>query len=213
MAIKAIISTIAAKHSLDPVLAQAFLNVESNGAGFFTDWDGKRRIKIQFEPHIFRRELPASILKAITAEWDILEKQGRQALTAAQVTRLNNWKKAILNKVELQREEWAAFNAAYAIHPGAAMKSCSWGASQIMGFNHGLIGYTTVGAMVDAFKESEDRQIEGFFAFCASVPGMLGCFRRKDFAGMALRYNGKGYKKFSYDTRIRDEYVRLGGKI
>lgn len=99
------------------------------------------------------------------------------------------------------------FNEAFALSPIAAMKACSWGKFQIMGFNHAVCGYEDVGSFVDAMKESEGKQLDAFIEFV--IGNGLGIYlRTKNWAAFAKGYNGAGYKKNAYDTKIASAYRR-----
>lgn len=100
------------------------------------------------------------------------------------------------------------FNLAFKLDPEAAMKSCSWGKFQIMGFNHELCGFPTVGEFVDAMKESEGRQLDAFVSFVIKT-GLADELRRHDWAGFAEGYNGAGYKANKYDTKMAAAYKRF----
>lgn len=93
------------------------------------------------------------------------------------------------------------FNEAFALSPTAAMKSCSWGRFQIMGFNYGMCGFESVGAFVDAMKESEGKQLDAFVGFVITA-GLADELREHDWAGFARGYNGASYKKNQYDTKL-----------
>ena len=93
------------------------------------------------------------------------------------------------------------FSLAFGLDPIAAMKSCSWGKFQIMGFNYDKCGFPSVGKFVDAMKESEGRQLDAFVQFLIHA-GLAERFRAKDFEGIAAGYNGAGYKKNHYDTKM-----------
>lgn len=112
----------------------------------------------------------------------------------------------VANGVENQQAEWKAFNRAWGYDPEAAMQSTSWGMFQIMGFNHRAAGFQTVGEMVDAFKISEMEQAKGACTFIRNNPPMYRALQKKDWATFAHYYNGKHYKKFNYDARLKKAY-------
>jgi hypothetical protein len=67
------------------------------------------------------------------------------------------------------------------------------GAPQIMGFNHGTIGYATVEEMFDAFATSERCQIIGFFDFVRGPSDnspRLRALQQRNFLTFAALYNG-----------------------
>jgi hypothetical protein len=100
------------------------------------------------------------------------------------------------------------FNLAFKLDPEAAMKSCSWGRYQIMGFNHKMCGHKTVGEFVDAMKQSEGKQLDAFVSFVISA-GLADELRNHNWAGFARGYNGAGYKKNKYDTKMAAAYKKF----
>lgn len=100
------------------------------------------------------------------------------------------------------------FSMAFNLDPDAAMKSCSWGRFQIMGFNHKLAGFRTVGDFVDAMKSGEPAQLAAFVRFILSSPTLVSALRAKNWAAFAREYNGPAYKKNRYDEKLADAYRR-----
>lgn len=86
------------------------------------------------------------------------------------------------------------------------MMSCSWGKFQIMGFNYAVCGFTSVGAFVDAMKESEENT-DAFVEFIISEH-LADELRRHDWKGFARTYNGAGYAENKYDTKMAAAYRR-----
>lgn len=97
------------------------------------------------------------------------------------------------------------FNKAFALNATAAMKSCSFGMFQIMGFNHAVCGFATVGEFVDAMKESAGRQLDAFVNFVINN-GLADELRNLNWAAFARGYNGTAYKKNKYDTKMATAY-------
>ncbi len=116
--------------------------------------------------------------------------------------------KRIINGVESQSKEWAAFKEAAAINKVEALEATSWGLGQIMGFNHELAGYKTVTDMVNAFELSEYWQLQGMVSFIKKQPKMINALKTKDWATFARLYNGPGYKKNDYDTKLALAYEK-----
>jgi hypothetical protein len=109
-----------------------------------------------------------------------------------------------LNGVERQANEWKAFNDAFKSNPNAAMESTSIGMMQVMGFHYKLLGFKTVGAMWDYAKISERNQVELAIRFIKSNPKMDKALKNGDSATFAYYYNGSQYKKYKYDTRLKE---------
>lgn len=83
----------------------------------------------------------------------------------------------------------------------AACKSASWGLGQIMGFNHQLAGYASAVEMVEAFKDGEAEQLRAMVRFIRNA-GLDDALRSHDWRAFARGYNGPGYAKHGYHTRL-----------
>lgn len=83
----------------------------------------------------------------------------------------------------------------------AALKSASWGAFQIMGFNHKAAGFADVESFVAAMVSGQGAQLDAFVKFVKSN-GLDDELIRKDWAGFARGYNGEEYAKNKYDTKL-----------
>jgi len=143
--------------------------VESNGQGFDP---ATGKIKIQFEPHWFKR-----ISKLVSGIWS-------------------------LNKVDVQSKEWIAFNDAFSINPKAAMESTSIGRMQVMGFHWRRLGFNSVGEMWDFAKESEANQLWLGLKFIATDKGLFDAVKKWDVKTVAYLYNGKNYWIKGYDKKL-----------
>lgn len=190
------ITEIAKNIGLSYSVFAAFIEVESGGNGFDPE-TGK--IIIQFEPHIFARELTArkidhSLHSAVkgSRKYYTIEAKGLK----------------IMNGVEGQAAEWVAFNTAFKIHKDSALLSTSIGLSQVMGFNYAKLGYGSVGEMWDAFKKGEYQQVQGMAMFIKNTPGLLRALTRKDWKTAAKLYNGSYYWVNKYDQKLERAYNR-----
>jgi len=152
---------------------KAIDSVESNGEGF----DPKTgKIKIQFEPHYFKR-----ISRFVNGLWS-------------------------LNKVDVQSKEWLAFNDAFAKNPIAAMESTSIGRMQVMGEHWKRLGFLSVHQMWDFAKISERNQLWLGLKFMTTHPALYKDIRNKNFKGIAYRYNGVNYWIKGYHIKIEKAY-------
>jgi len=73
------------------------------------------------------------------------------------------------------------------------------GMSQVMGFNHALIGYDTVHEMFDRFAADTRCQVLGMFDFIrghGDTSPMLEALRVRDYEAFATGYNGNGQAAF-----------------
>lgn len=89
----------------------------------------------------------------------------------------------------------------------AALKSASWGAFQIMGFNYRLCGFTSLQAFINAMHKGEREQLFAFVNFVKSV-GLDDELRRKDWKGFAKGYNGRAYYENKYDVKLQRAYKK-----
>jgi hypothetical protein len=160
---------------------QTFLEVETKGRGF----DSKDRPLILFERHWFHK-FTRGIFDAKHPNISN-SKPGGYGTSASQ---------------------YARFSEAFALDPIAAMKSASWGLGQVMGFNYAVAGYASVGEFVDAMKESEGKQLDAAVNFVLHN-GLDDELRRHDWAGFARGYNGAGFKKNDYDTKLAAAFAKF----
>lgn len=104
--------------------------------------------------------------------------------------------------------QYGRFSTAFKLDPIAAMKSTSWGLGQVMGFNHKVAGYDTVGEFVDAMKESEGKQLDAAISFIIHN-NLADELRNHNWAGFAKGYNGAGYRKNAYDKKLAQFYAKF----
>lgn len=184
------IADAASKYDLDPALIRAALSVESRGRGFI-------RLgvpKILFEGHVFWRQLKEIGLDPVVI-----------APTLPQGVLYPKW----VRKWYVGGEgEYKRLDAAEKVNRSAALKSASWGLFQIMGFNFELAGYRSVLDFVKAMVNGGERaHLNAYLCFITST-GAIDKLRKRDFAGYARIYNGRGYKKLGYDKKMKAAYGR-----
>lgn len=149
--------------------------------------DQTGKIIIQFEPAWFRKKAPY----APSGLWS-------------------------LNKVDVQKKEWLAFNDAFAKNPGAAMLSTSIGLGQIMGFNFNRIGYNSVNEMWDDAKTGIDAQFRQLIYFIKSDSTLLNALKEHRWSLVATLYNGPYYKDIAkkygrkpYDVSLSESFLEF----
>ncbi len=103
-----------------------------------------------------------------------------------------------------QSAEYDAFSIAKSINENAAYLSISMGLAQVMGFNFKSVGYTSPKEMFNAFQADVTEQIAAMFKFIVNKAVCLNAAKINDFASFARGYNGSGYAKNKYDTKIAD---------
>lgn len=175
----------AASFGLDANVIRAVAEVESSGCGF----DSAGRPKILFEAHLFHKFTKG--------------KYGKTNPTVSQPT----WNDVCKRCYKL--DQWIRLDEAMRLDREAALKSVSWGAFQVMGFNHS--GFDTLDLFVNAMFISEGEHLKSFLSFCRDNALILR-LKNKDWAGFAKAYNGPGYAANRYDTKMQKAYTRISSK-
>jgi hypothetical protein len=180
------ISSAASLLSIEPAALAAVISVETGGSGF----DKLGRPRILFEPHIFYRQLAkdpylqhvASDLELAYPKWGTLP---YPKTSDANYERLEH---------------------AMELNPEAALRSCSWGLGQIMGFNFSLCGAPTIESFVLDAMDSEHEQLIQMchFIMASRLDDEL---QRQDWAGFARGYNGPAFATNRYDTKLSEAYT------
>jgi hypothetical protein len=164
----------------------AIMDTEAPGSGF----DAMGRPKALFEPHRFYRNVDTAAERA-----EAVSKNLAYAHWGAQKYPADSY-----NRIRL----------AMAINETAALKSTSWGRSQILGENYLDLGYASVQDMVTAFMADEENHIKGMVDFIRAnhIDDDLRAHR---WAVVARVYNGPGYAKNHYDTKLEAAYNHWRG--
>ena len=160
----------------------AFLEVEALGRGF----DKDNRPKMLFEPHVFYRKLSGHERDRAIADGVAYKKWGTE---------------------KYPRDSYPRLITAMKINQRVALESCSWGLGQVMGFNALAAGFSSAHEMVEAFKQSEARQLEGAISFI-KTNSLDDDLRRHDWDGFAKGYNGSGYKKHGYQIKLAKAFAK-----
>lgn len=172
---------------VDVASIYAIKKVESNGTGFL----GQGIPKILFERHIFNRELSK-------ARGTVFAAHIRATHPEICNTKTGGYKGG--------HAEHGRLEAAKRIDLDCALKSASWGAFQIMGFNYAACGYLTVNEFVADMHEGEDKHLLALCQFIKANKAMHAALKAKDWATFAKLYNGPAYAKNHYDTKLAAAY-------
>ncbi|MDE5674232.1 MAG: N-acetylmuramidase family protein [Muribaculaceae bacterium] len=104
-------------------------------------------------------------------------------------------------------KEWTQLINARKINARCADMGTFWGMFQIGGFNYHKCGCETIEEFVRLMSYSELEQLELFATFITNG-GMLGDLRNKNWAGFARKYNGPGYARRGYHTKMAAAYKK-----
>ena len=159
---------------------RAVIEVESGGAGFLSDG----RPKILFEAHIFSRETGG--------------KYDRSHPTLSSKV----WNRAFYKG---GTAEYARLYQALQLDAEAALKACSWGMFQVMGFNWRACGERSLHGFILAMHHNEDAHLALFTGFIESE-GLAPALRSRDWPAFARKYNGPSYAQNHYHTRLEEAY-------
>lgn len=167
---------------VETAIVRAVAEVEAQGSGFLADG----RPKILFEGHQFSKRT-----------------QGRFDQSHPTISYRAWTRKHYLGGAR----EHERLAIAKSLDKTPALESTSWGAFQIMGFNHRACGFPDVERFVEAMHESADEHLAAFINFVKSE-GLGAPLKSKAWAEFARRYNGPGYAVNRYDTKLADAYAR-----
>lgn len=101
---------------------------------------------------------------------------------------------------------YALLERARAFDENAALESTSWGLGQVMGSHWASLGYKSVKDFV-ATMNTVEGQVEAMLRFI-KVNNLIRHIRNKNWTAFAKAYNGPGYRKNDYHTKMADAYVR-----
>lgn len=180
------------KYNLELAAVKAVNEIESLGKGFLIDG----RPRILFEGHIFWREL---VKRNINPEEFVNNKTSNILY--------KSWTKKHYEggKQEYDRLEKAAgMSDIDAVHD-AAYCSASYGAFQIMGFNHQLVGFPNVDSFVAQMYTHEKAHLAAFGKFC-EANNLIRHLQSKNWAAFARGYNGAAFAENKYDLKLANAY-------
>ncbi|MNO80621.1 hypothetical protein D3C76_718330 [compost metagenome] len=109
--------------------------------------------------------------------------------------------------------EHARLDKAAGIHRDAALESCSWGLFQVMGYHWSSLGFPDIQSFINAMYRSEGAQLDAFVKFIKDNPAMHAALKRKSWADFSRLYNGPGYAKHEYDTRLAAAYEKYAKEL
>lgn len=174
--------------SVEPAALKAFAITESKGQGFFSNGFPV----ILFERHKFYNKLSAKFGAA---------RAKAESLKHPDICN-PNWGGYLGNEREIPRLERAAN-----IDWESAHWSTSWGAFQLMGFNHKRCGWDSLEDFIDAMKKNEKEHLRGVVGYISADMNLVNALRKKNWLVVATMYNGAaGVKQNKYDKKMAENY-------
>ena len=183
----------AAQFGVELAVVKAVQEVESGGRGFLLDG----RPKILFEGHIFWNQLAMHGLNPSIFH------PGNENVLYLKSTRAFY----LGGKLEYNRLGKAQNIRPDGVFQEASHASCSWGMYQIMGFNHQAAGHSTLEGFIQAMHTSEGEHLRAFGNFIQHH-GLIIHLKKKNWEAFAKAYNGSGYKRNRYHTKLAAAYKR-----
>ncbi|WP_349621650.1 N-acetylmuramidase family protein, partial [Azospirillum argentinense] len=153
----------------DPAMLLAIAEVESAGKARIADG----RITILYEAHIFDRETGGRFRGA----------KDRHGVALS----VKSWDRSLYGKAGAHQYE--RLEDAMKLDRAAALRSCSWGPHQIMGFHAESVGCRDVEAFVTRMGRSTEDQLDTL-ADLLTANKIDRHLRAKDFVAIARAYNG-----------------------
>ena len=183
------ITLIARENELEPETLMAVVEVESNGK-LGAKVNGRMEPLIRFEGHYFYRLLSNS-------------KRNLAVVRGLAHSRAGKVKNPLR-----QKSRWKLLKRASDIDRTAALSSCSWGCGQVMGSHWRWLGYGSIDALVLEARDGASGQIRLMMRYIKKAR-LITKLQNHDWAGFARAYNGPAYRKYKYDTKMRNAYLRL----
>lgn len=182
------IEKAAREFGIEPAALLAVAEIESAG-GVFAVVDGREEPLIRFEGHYFDRRLSGEARARARAEGLASPNAGEVRNPASQVAR---WR-LLARAVEIDRQ--------------AAYESVSWGLGQVMGAHWAWLGFADVDALVAEAREGAAGQARLMARFI-DKSGLTTALEKRDWQAFARGYNGPGFRRNSYDTKLAAAYRR-----
>ena len=183
----------AAEFGIEPAALLAVAETESAG-NVFAVIEGRQEPLIRFEGHYFDRRLFGEAQARARAAGLAAPNAGGVANPASQAAR------------------WRLLERAAEIDRKAAYESASWGLGQVMGAHWERLGFADVEALVDEARTGAGGQARLMARFIESS-GLSQALEEHDWETFARGYNGPGFRKNDYHTKLAAAYRRHAGGV
>lgn len=182
------IEKAASEFGIEPAALLAVAEIESGGS-VFAVVDGRQEPLIRFEGHYFDRRLSDDARRRARAAGLASPNAGEVRNPASQV------------------ERWRLLERAAAIDRKAAYESVSWGLGQVMGAHWERLGFASVDDLVDEARQGAAGQARLMARFI-DKSGLAEALHNRDWQAFAHGYNGPGFRRNAYDTKLAAAYSR-----
>lgn len=200
---------IANKYGVEFAVLKAIIEVETKGSGFLVSGEPI----ILFERHVFYRELAelgfvtlASQMSALRPDLCYRNPTGKGGYGSKDIQH-NRLQEAQALLLQVRPDSDVSLQAKIR---DCALKSCSWGLGQLMGFNYSLCGFDDLQSFINDMYVDELSQLNAMMIFLSNT-GLLRFMKIKDWDSIALRYNGKSYRKHNYHIKLKQAYLKYKG--
>jgi len=190
----------AAKLNCEVAAIKAVYDVESAGGGFLSDNDTP---KILFEGHVFWRQLKDKQVNPeqyVSGNENVLYKSWTRKYYKGGFGEYDRLKKAI----EIVPKSHPLRN----VFEECAVRSCSWGAFQIMAFHAEKLGYQDAIDFMYTIAGNEKMQLQIFIDFVTAFD-LVKYLRSKNWAAFARGFNGPAYAVNRYDQKMAAAYNKF----
>ena len=179
-------------YKLEPALVGAVIEVESGGDDLVQIGSAMLPV-IRWEGHYFDKYVRA----------DRRDKARKLKLASSRAGGIKN--------PASQAARYKILHEAMALDAPAALRSISMGIGQVMGAHAEKLGFKDPQHMFDYNCQGYEAQADTMMRYNVAFD-LIDELQRHDFKGYARGYNGEGYAKGKYDTKIESAYIRLSGK-
>lgn len=183
------VTSVALRRDYEPAALLAVTETESAGVAFWTV-NGRQVPAIRIEGHYFYRRLSGQKLQRAM-------KAGLAHKSAGVIKNPRSW-----------AGRYEMLERMKAIDENAAIESCSWGLGQVMGAHWKSLGYKSPQHMVEVAMSGVEGQLDLMVKFI-DVNGLRKFIKKRQWAKFAYRYNGPGYKKNRYHTKMAAAYRKF----
>lgn len=184
---KELAAAAAAELGVEVASLRAIAQVESAGSGF----DAKGRPTILYERHVFGRNT---------------DPKGKFNTQYPDISAAVPYAKGTFGNTE---QQWIKLAQAFELDPEAALRAPSWGMFQILGENFRAAGFPDVRSFVAEMFRSPAGHLRALVGFIKANPSIHLGLKNRDWAAVALGYNGKGYKTYDYDNKLAAAYAKF----